>query len=121
VKRQASVDLNQPEIVAALRKIGCSVQHLHTLGKGVPDLLVGRNGWNFVIEVKNGKLPPSKRKLTPDEQEWHDAWRGFVFTVYSADDAIERVLAYSHQRCVIPLPPRYADGVFPQRTAKPKL
>ena len=36
------VDSNQPEIVATLRGMGCSVQHLHAVGKGVPDLLVGR-------------------------------------------------------------------------------
>lgn len=32
--RAARVDQNQAEIVAALRKAGASVQHLHTIGKG---------------------------------------------------------------------------------------
>ena len=45
------VDSNQPEIVATLRGMGCSVQHLHAVGKGVPDLLVGCRGVNLLVAV----------------------------------------------------------------------
>jgi hypothetical protein len=47
------VDSTQVGIVLALRKTGASVQHLHTIGKGCPDLLVGYRGRNILIEVKS--------------------------------------------------------------------
>jgi hypothetical protein len=85
------VDTNQKEIVKALRKIGCSVQPLHEVGHGCPDLLIGYRGKNYTLEIKDGEKPPSKRKLTPDEQLWHYGWRGQVATVNSVDEAIAYV------------------------------
>lgn len=76
MRRAAKVDRNQAEIVAALRGAGCSVALLHTVGKGVPDLLVGRDKQTFLIEIKDGERPPSERRLTPVQVEWWDAWRG---------------------------------------------
>lgn len=68
MKRSAKVDSNQPEIVAALRKAGCYVLHLHQL-KNAFDLLVFWRGHVWCVEVKDGGKPPSKRKLTEGEQE----------------------------------------------------
>lgn len=64
---------------------------MHRLGQGCPDLLVGFRGVNYVLELKDGRKPPSDRRLTPAEQEWHAAWRGQVATVYSIDDALRVV------------------------------
>lgn len=86
--RAAKVDANQTDITAALRQMGASVQHLHTVGAGCPDLLVGFRGVNLLVEVKDGEKVPSKRKLTPDEQEWHEQWRGQVSIVESVEDAV---------------------------------
>ena len=36
MRRAAKVDANQPEIVQALRKAGCFVQPLHTVGQASP-------------------------------------------------------------------------------------
>lgn len=91
MRRAAKVDDNQPEIVAALRAAGYSVQSIAAVGKGCPDLLVGCRGKNLLMEVKDGSKPPSKRKLTPDEQTWHAAWRGQVCVVESVDDALAAV------------------------------
>lgn len=89
----AKVDANQSEIVRALRRFGCYVQPLHTIGKGCPDLLVGRGGRTTLLEVKDGAKPPSARSLTPDQVEWIDAWRGApVFVVSSVDEALHVVL-----------------------------
>ena len=85
---RAKVDRNQAEIVAALRSVGASVQSLAAIGKGCPDLLVGWRGSNYVIEVKDGRVVPSKRKLTPDQVRWHDAWNGRVHVVSSVTDAL---------------------------------
>lgn len=88
MRRAAKVDANQAEIVAALRGAGASVQHLHTVGKGCPDILVGYRRQNILMEIKDGSLPPSRRGLTADELEWHDAWRGNVCVVNSVRDAL---------------------------------
>jgi len=82
------VDTNQAEIVAALRLVGCSVQHLHTVGKGCPDILVGYRGVNYALEVKDGSLPPSARKLTGPEADWHYTWRGQVAIVNNVREAL---------------------------------
>ena len=87
----AKVDDNQKFIVDALRRAGCSVQPLHTAGGGVPDLLVGKAGVNYLIEVKDGNKPPSKQKLTPDQVEWHQGWRGQKAVVNCIDSALRVV------------------------------
>ena len=86
--RAAKVDANQSEIVFALRGVGATVQHLHAVGKGCPDLLVGYRNQNILMEVKDGAKPPSGRKLTPDQVEWHGSWRGTVCVVKSVDEAL---------------------------------
>lgn len=91
------VDANQKGIVLALRQIGATVQPLHTVGRGCPDLLVGFRGRNWLIEVKDGERPPSKRRLTDDESVWHETWRGQVATVGSIEDAINQVTAQNEQ------------------------
>jgi len=88
MRRSARVDSNQAAITAALRQIGATVQPLHTIGKGCPDLLVGYRASNWVLEVKDGDKPPSGRKLTPDEQTWHDGWQGVVHVVEDVAQAL---------------------------------
>lgn len=92
MRRAARVDANQQEIVQALRMVGATVQHLHTLGRGVPDLLVARHGGMWLMELKDGNAPPSKRKLTADEIRWINEWEGPVYVVESVDEAIAIVL-----------------------------
>jgi len=91
VRRAAKIDANQTEIVSALRSIGCSVQLLHAVGKGCPDLLVGRNQTNYLIEVKDGAKVPSQRKLTSDQVEWHSLWQGNAIVVKSVNEAVAAV------------------------------
>lgn len=91
MRRRAKIDANQPQIVAALVAAGCSVKSLAMVGDGFPDLIVGRQGWNYLLEVKDGTLSPSKRTLTEDETEFHASWRGHVVTVNSVAEALEAV------------------------------
>lgn len=91
MRRAAKVDDNQAEIVAALRRAGCSVCSLAGVGKGCPDLAVGLRGVTYMLEIKDGRKPPSKQRLTPDEQAWHDAWRGHATVVRSVDEALDAV------------------------------
>src|SRR4030095_2362561 len=91
MRRAAKVDRNQSEIVTALRDVGASVQPLHTIGQGCPDVLVGYRGMNFVLEIKDGKAPPSKRRQTHDEQDWFEEWKGEAMIVESVDDALRAI------------------------------
>jgi hypothetical protein len=83
------IDANQPLLVKSLRDLGASVQSLADLGKGVPDLLIGFQGRNYLFEVKDWKQPPSKRRLTPDEKTWHELWRGNVYVIETLTDALK--------------------------------
>lgn len=89
MRRAARVDSNQKEIVQQLRKLGATVQPLHTIGKGCPDLLVGYRGKNYLFEVKDGIKTASQKKLTDDELVWHNGWVGKVHVIESLDDAIK--------------------------------
>lgn len=82
------VDDNQSRIVKALRAEGMTVQHLHKVGKGCPDLLVGWKNKNVLIEVKDGE---KSWKLTPDQVIWHHNWQGQVAVAVSPEDAIVKV------------------------------
>ena len=82
--RAAKVDLNQRIIVSAFRAMGCCVLHLHTVGQGCPDLLVGRKGTVWLVEVKG-----PKGKLTPDQEVFHASWP--VHVVRSVDDVLALV------------------------------
>lgn len=96
-RTRARVDDNQTLIVQTLRQYGASVQPLHTVGKGCPDLLVGFKGVNFLIEIKDGLKIPSKRRLTPDQQNWHELWAGQVTIVTNCAEA----LALMERQCGI--------------------
>ena len=76
-------DENQAAIVLALRKLGYSVQHLHTVGGGCPDIVVGHEGRNWLFEIKT-----RGGKLTQDEAIFFEVWRGQVNVIYTVDDAL---------------------------------
>ena len=89
--RGGRIDANQPAIVRKLKAIGASVQSLADVGDGCPDLLVGFRGETFVLEVKDGSKPPSKRALTEDQRVWHGRWRGQVDVVNNEDEAVKAI------------------------------
>lgn len=89
--RQSRVDANQSAIVQALRAVGATVQPLHMVRGGCPDLLVGHRGVNHILECKDGKKPPSARKLTRDEAMWLSAWRGRAVVVDSVEQALDAI------------------------------
>jgi hypothetical protein len=82
------VDSNQTRVVKALRELGATVQHLHSVGKGCPDLLVGYKSVNVLLEIKRDET----KKLTPDQVIWHHNWRGQVATVATAQQAYDVVI-----------------------------
>lgn len=94
------MDVNQSTIVQALRKIGASVLHLHPLGRGAPDILVGWRGINVLLELKDGSLAPSRRVLTPDERSFYESWRGQLAIAESVEDALQIVREEGRERIV---------------------
>jgi hypothetical protein len=88
VRRAAKVDANQAQIVQALRAAGASVHSLASLGRGMPDLLVGYGGKTALMEVKDGagQLRPLQEAFA---MNWHG---GTLATVRDVEGAL-RVLA----------------------------
>lgn len=91
MRRAAKVDGNQLDIIQGLQACGYSVQSLAAVGMGVPDLLVGRAGRNWLLEIKDHNQPPCKRTLTSDQKRWHAMWRGQVHVVETLEEALAAV------------------------------
>ena len=92
MRRRGRVDANHTAIVSLLRSFGCSVISTAGVGDGFPDLVVGFHGVTHLIEIKDGEKSPSKRRLTPDEEDWHSTWQGDpVCILKSLRDAEELV------------------------------
>lgn len=82
-RRAARRDANEQTIVAALLALGFSVERISK--KGVPDLLLGRNGITRVVEVK-----ADAGELTTDQREWCVSWRGNPpIILRSIEDAVK--------------------------------
>lgn len=91
MRRAAKVDANQSCITNALRKIGASVQPLHAVGNGCPDIMVGYRGRTFCLEIKDGDKSKSKRVLTDEQITWIQNWRGHVRVVENLNQAISAI------------------------------
>jgi len=86
MRYNAKTDQNQAEIVAALRAVGATVHPIHRLGGGLPDLLVGYRGQNYLLEVKT-----ATGHLTPDEAKFFQTWRGQVAIVRNITQALAAI------------------------------
>lgn len=89
MRKIARVDSNQTAIVATFRACGWSVHCTHQLGDGFPDIVVGKHGYNYLIEIKDGDRPQSQQKLTKDEAEFHSEWKGAIYIIRSIEEALD--------------------------------
>ena len=79
-------DKNQASVVKALRDFGADVYSLHTVGGGIPDLLVLYEGHTLLFEVKDG----ADKKLTPLQIKLFANWKGgHLHRVNSPEEAVE--------------------------------
>lgn len=78
---RAKIDANHCEIKEAFEWCGFSVKDCRRFGEGFPDLVLGRNGYTHLAEIKTltGKL--NKRQL-----EFIAAHRGSVYVVRTVED-----------------------------------
>ena len=87
--RNAKVDSNQKEIVAALRKHGAIIKHVYQL-KNLFDILVYYKGQTFSVEIKTDH----KKKLTPGELECKTDLESVgvkYYVITSIDEALKMI------------------------------
>lgn len=82
-----SLDKNQKLIVDEFKKYGATVLEIN----GTIDLLVGFQGKNLLVEVKN---PLGKNKLTKSQEEFVLTWMGQLTVVRTVEDVKELILKY---------------------------
>jgi hypothetical protein len=80
-------DDNQAGIISVARRMHASYMITTALGEGKPDVVFGFQGVNYVVEVKG-----EDGKLNPDQQEFHDGWKGRVDIVRNGDDLVRLLL-----------------------------
>lgn len=78
------VDSNQAEIIAVLLRCGCTV---YPIGQPL-DLLVGRAGVNYLLEIKNAA---GRNRIEPGQQKFFREWNGQASIVWTLDEALRAV------------------------------
>lgn len=86
MRKHGKIDANQHDIVAALEAAGCTCRSLSALGGGTPDLLVGLDGQNYLLEIKT-----RGGTLTDEQIAFFGWWQGQKHIVRSIDDALRVV------------------------------
>ena len=85
MRRKPKIDANQPEIVAALRAVGASVWPVNDR----VDLIVGYNGKNYLMEVKDPAQPRSAHKERRErQQKFREEWQGQCVQVETIEQAL---------------------------------
>ena len=79
---------------------------------GSLDGLLGHAGLSVLVEIKDGRKPPSKRTLTDFERKTIETWRGFPCAVVSSE---EEALTLVHAVGTL------ADSLEVQRMARQHL
>lgn len=91
MRSNKKVDGNQSEIITQAKQLNISVQSLHQLGKGCPDVLFGYGGINIFAEIKDGN-----NDLNEQQIEFHSNWQGQICTIRNIDDLLLNFLSYSN-------------------------
>ena len=94
------VDKNQNEIIKAFEQCGCSVLNCARIGSGFPDLVVGFQGNNYLVEVKNPANSYGKKGLNSNQIEWANNWPSPVLVARTLDDVVRFVTMWN--RCPNP-------------------
>lgn len=86
--RHGRRDANHAKIRDGLRAVVGKENVIDTadVGGGFPDLVVGRAGQTFLLEVK-----AEKGKLTPEQERVRTIWRGHWVVVRSLSDALHAI------------------------------
>lgn len=91
MRTNAKIDINQPEIVQALRQVGATVKSVAQL-KNCFDILVGYRGEDYKMEIKNPEHMTKAQQadpalsLTPGEREFKESWRGSTYHIVTTKE-----------------------------------
>ena len=85
MRRAARRDASEDQIVSALQACGAYVKKVND--GGTFDLLVWYRGYTLLLEVKDGRKPPSAQALTPAEEKFHREWPGDNLHIVNSVDA----------------------------------
>ena len=87
------VDANHKEVVTELRRYleEATIRDLSGAGDGIPDLLIGWQGMNFLFEIKDPEKPTSARSLTGAQEKFHGTWQGQVHVAHSATEICAQI------------------------------
>ena len=85
MRMAARRDANEDQIVSALEACGAHVETINDAGRF--DLLVWYRGYTLLLEVKDGRKPPSAQALTPAEEKFHREWPGDNLHIVNSVDA----------------------------------
>jgi hypothetical protein len=80
VRRAAKVDANQGQIVAALRKLG------YTVEPGHDDILVGCDGHTLWVELK---APGKEKQIKPSQKRLLKEWKGAYIVTSDIKDILD--------------------------------
>lgn len=80
-------DENEPEIIDALKAAGCDVLQADDV-----DLIVGRAGRTFILEIKHPKRA-SESRIKPIQRKLRDSWRGQYAIVTTPEQALAAISA----------------------------
>jgi hypothetical protein len=89
MRTRGRTDANQSEVVKQLRQMGASVAIISSVGGGVPDLIVGVAGRNYLVELKDPNKPPSERLLTNEEETFRRSWSGQWMIGFTAQQIMQ--------------------------------
>ena len=91
VRQRARRDRNHSEIVRAIERAGASWFDTSNIGGGL-DGIIGVAGIDQRIEIKDGELPPSEKKLTEAEVDAFSTWRGRKpVIIENVDDVVKLI------------------------------
>jgi hypothetical protein len=82
VRRAAKKDQNHNALADAFKSFGFTVADTSRLGDDFPDMVVGKMGFNILVEVKRD----AKAKLTDGQFQFFHHWKGWTEVVRSIDD-----------------------------------
>jgi hypothetical protein len=91
--RARRIDANHREVLDALRSVGAAILDTHAIPGGL-DCVVGYRGIVRLLEIKDGRKPPSARRLTAAEADTIGRFTSVgcpVHVVTSVDDALTAI------------------------------
>ena len=85
------IDANQPEVVAAFERLGCSVIDLSRVGGGVPDLAVSVFRATCFVEIKIEKVDSHDGVMKPEQIRFHRESKAWIEVARTLED-VERIV-----------------------------